>query len=197
MSVSAVDPDLVALVDRAKAGDGDAFAGLYDLYLDQVYGFVYNRVRDRELAEDLTSDVFLRALRSVERFTWQGVDIGAWLITIARNRITDHFKSARARLERPTDEMSEPREPTPKDDDPERAALGRDESAALARAIDDLAHDHREVIELRFVRGLSVSETAAAMDRTDGAIKALQYRALKGLAQIVRESPAFDGEAVR
>lgn len=194
---AAIDPDLVALVERAKTGDGEAFAGLYDRYVDQVYGFVYNRVRDRDLAEDLTSDVFLRALRSLERFTWQGVDIGAWLVTIARNRVTDHFKSARARLERPTDEMAEPTQDVHRDDDPERAALNRDEVAALATAIGSLAEDHRDVLELRFIRGLTVSETAAAMNRTDGAIKALQYRALKALANIVRESPHFDGEVVR
>ncbi len=197
MFAAAIDPDLVALVERAKTGDGEAFAGLYDRYVDQVYGFVYNRVRDRDLAEDLTSDVFLRALRSLERFTWQGVDIGAWLVTIARNRVTDHFKSARARLERPTDEMAEPTQDVHRDDDPERAALNRDEVAALATAIGSLAEDHRDVLELRFIRGLTVSETAAAMNRTDGAIKALQYRALKALANIVRESPHFDGEVVR
>lgn len=193
MKSQTVDPEVVALVSRAKDGDGDAFALLYDRYVDQVYGFVYRRVRSRELAEDLTADVFLRALRNLDGFTWQGVDIGAWLMTIARNRVTDHFKSARARLEHPTDEVRDGTDATGPDD-PERSALDADVAAALTVAMGDLAEDHREVLELRFVQGLSVSESAAAMDRTDGAIKALQYRALKALARIVKEDPRFAGE---
>jgi RNA polymerase sigma-70 factor, ECF subfamily len=190
-----IDPEVVDLVTRAKDGDGEAFARLYDRYVDQVYGFVYRRVRSPELAEDLTSDVFLRALRSLDRFTWQGVDIGAWLMTIARNRVTDHFKSARARLEQPTDEIRDGGDTT-RPEDPERLALDRDVAQALALAMSELAEDHREVLELRFVQGLSVAESAAAMDRTDGAIKALQYRALKALARIVKEDPRFAEEGL-
>ena len=195
MNTQTVDPEVLALVGRAKDGDGDAFALLYDRYVDQVYGFVYRRVRSPELAEDLTSDVFLRALRNLDRFTWQGVDIGAWLMTIARNRVTDHFKSARARLERPTDEVRDETDLTGPDD-PERSALDADIAEALTVAMGELAEDHREVLELRFVQGLSVSESAAAMDRTDGAIKALQYRALRSLARVVKEDPRFEGEGL-
>lgn len=195
MSSQTIDPEVVALVRRAKDGDGDAFALLYDRYVDQVYGFVYRRVRSPELAEDLTSDVFLRALRNLDGFTWQGVDIGAWLMTIARNRVTDHFKSARARLEHPTDEIRDGTDTTGPDD-PERSALDADVAAALTVAMGELAVDHREVLELRFVQGLSVSESAAAMDRTDGAIKALQYRALKALARVVKDDPRFAGEGL-
>jgi RNA polymerase sigma-70 factor, ECF subfamily len=188
-----IDPEVVDLVSRAQGGDSEAFAALYDRYVDQVYGFVIRKVGNRPLAEDLTSDVFLRALRSISRFSWQGVDIGAWLMTIARNRITDHFKSARARLEQPTDEMSD--EPVSGgEDDPEQAALAGDVGAALHLAMDLLADDHREVLDLRFVQGLSVAESAAAMDRTDGAIKALQYRAVRALAQIIKDSPHFSEE---
>lgn len=188
-----IDPEVVDLVSRAQGGDSEAFAALYDRYLDQVYGFVIRKVGDRSLAEDLTSDVFLRALRNISRFSWQGVDIGAWLMTIARNRITDHFKSARARLEHPADEIRD--EPVSgREDDPEQAALAGDVGDALHLAMDLLADDHREVLDLRFVQGLSVAETAAAMDRTDGAIKALQYRAVRALAQIIKDNPRFSEE---
>lgn len=190
MKTETVDADARDLVRRARDGDGDAFACLYDAHVDQIYGFIYRRVGDRQLAEDLTSDVFLRAYRSISRFTWQGVGIGAWFTTIARNRVTDHFKSARARLERPTETFAEEADEDPPDD-PVRLALHGDMAEALGAAIEELSADHREIIELRFVQGLSVSESALAMDRTEGAIKALQYRALRALARIVKGSPAF------
>lgn len=193
MKTEAVDAEARELVRRAKDGDGDAFARLYDLHVDQIFGFIYRRVGDRQLAEDLTSDVFLRAYRSMPRFTWQGVGIGAWFTTIARNRVTDHFKSARARLERPT-EVFDDEADDDAPDDPERALLRGHLGEALGAALEELSDDHREILELRFVQGLSVSESAVAMERTEGAIKALQYRALRSLAAIVKRSPAFAEE---
>jgi RNA polymerase sigma-70 factor (ECF subfamily) len=87
------------LVERAQAGEAEAFGLLYDRYFDTVFRFVYFRVGNRQLAEDLTSDTFLRALKRIGSFTWQGRDLGAWLVTIARNLVADHFKSGRYRLE--------------------------------------------------------------------------------------------------
>lgn len=194
MDSQTVEGELRDLVARAKAGDGEAFARIYDRYVDQVYGTILRRVRHPQLAEDLTSDVFLRALRGMERFTWQGVDLGAWLMAIARNRCTDHFKSARARLEQPADEVGDDPSETVVAPDPERAAERRDLTACLRAAMGRLSEDHQEILELRFVQGLSVSEAAAAMGRTDGAIKALQYRALRSLARIVRDDPLLAGE---
>jgi RNA polymerase sigma-70 factor, ECF subfamily len=185
-----IDPEVRDLVARAQEGDGEAFAALYDRYVDQVYGFVLRRVRSTELAEDLTSDVFLRALRRIDGFRWQGVDIGAWLMTIARNRVMDHYKSARTRLEHVADEVDD--QPVSGGrDDPEQAALAQDMSEALQLAMDELSDDHREILALRFVQGLSVEESAAAMGRSQGAIKALQYRALRALAALMKDNPRF------
>lgn len=190
MTTETVDAALVDLVGRAQDGDGAAFAELYDRYVDQTFGYVYRRVQHRQTAEDLTSDVFLRAFRRLDTFEWQGVDLGAWIMTIARNRVHDHFKSARFRLERSSDQT--PEDPTPGvDDDPERVALGRDMARALGRALENLSDDHREVIELRFVHDRSVAETAQIMGRTVGATKALQYRALKALAAEVKDTPGL------
>ena len=106
------DPDaeserLHALVDLAKDGDAEAFGQLYDHYVTGIFRFVYYRVGSRTLAEDLTSETFVRGLRSIQRFNWQGKDFGAWLTTIARNLIADHFKSSRSRLEIVTDVIPE------------------------------------------------------------------------------------------
>jgi RNA polymerase sigma-70 factor, ECF subfamily len=183
-----VDPEVVGLVERAKEGDAQAFAALYDRYVDQTFGYVYRRVGHRQVAEDLVGDVFLRAYRRLSTFEWQGVDLGAWIMTIARNRVHDHFKSARFRLERATEEVRD--DPTPSGpDDPERVAVARDMTRALGEALERLKDDHREVVELRFVHDLSVAETAAVMDRSVGATKALQYRALRALAAEVQDHP--------
>lgn len=96
---------MMDLVERAQAGEADAFGRLYDQYSDTVYRYIYYRVGGKATAEDLTSETFLRALRRIGTFTWQGRDFGAWLVTIARNLVADHFKSSRFRLEVTTGEM--------------------------------------------------------------------------------------------
>ena len=96
---------LIALVELARNGDKDAFGLLYDHYQPSVYRFLYYRTRSATLAEDLTADTFFRALRSMNNFRWQGRDFGAWLMTIARNLTTDHFKAGRTRLEMTTEDM--------------------------------------------------------------------------------------------
>ena len=101
---------LIALVELARAGDKEAFGLLYDHYQASVYRFLYYRTRSQTLAEDLTSETFFRALRSMNSFRWQGKDFGAWLMTIARNLTMDHFKAGRTRLEMTTEDM------TPHDD---------------------------------------------------------------------------------
>jgi RNA polymerase sigma-70 factor, ECF subfamily len=182
------DAEVVGLVERAQGGDAQAFAALYDRYVDQTFGYVHRRVGQRQVAEDLVGDVFLRAYRRLSTFEWQGVDLGAWIMTIARNRVHDHFRSARFRLERTTEEVRD--DPTPSGpDDPERVAVARDTTRALGEALERLKHDHREIVELRFVHDLSVAETAAVMDRSVGATKALQYRALRALAAEVQDHP--------
>ena len=96
---------LIALVELARSGDSEAFGQLYDHYHSSVYRFLYYRVGSVPLAEDLTAETFFRALRSMSSFRWQGKDFGAWLMTIARNLTTDHFKAGRTRLEQTTEDM--------------------------------------------------------------------------------------------
>jgi RNA polymerase sigma-70 factor, ECF subfamily len=159
---------------------------LYDRYVDQVFGFVYHRVGHRQTAEDLVSDVFLRALRRIGTFRWQGVDFGAWLITIARNRCHDHFKSARFRLDASVAEVFDSPDRNPSDD-PEAVAEQDELARQIHGALRQLKGEQAEVLYLRFIQHLNVSETAAVMGKTDGAIKALQHRALKSLAKVLPE----------
>lgn len=182
--VAVGDLGVVDVVDRARDGDAGAFAELYDLYVDRVYRFVLYRVSgDRALAEDITSEVFVRALRKIKGFTWQGRDVGAWFLTIARNLVLDHFKSGRFRMEMVGADPGEG--DATKIVDPEDEALSRVSQADLYKAIHQLGNEQQEVIYWRFLQGYSVAEAAAAMDKTDGAIKALQYRAVKSLYKLV------------
>jgi RNA polymerase sigma-70 factor (ECF subfamily) len=177
-----------ALVERAQAGESEAFGLIYDRYVDTVFRFVYFRVGNRQLAEDLTSDTFLRALKRIGSFTWQGRDLGAWLVTIARNLVADHFKSGRYRLEVTTgDVLDADREYRGPEGSPEAAVVDHITNVALLGAVKQLNPEQQECIVLRFLQGFSVAETAQAMGRNDGAIKALQYRAVRALARLLPE----------
>jgi RNA polymerase sigma-70 factor (ECF subfamily) len=170
------------LVRAAQEGDRSAFAALYDEYVDVVFRYVLFRIGDRELAEDVTSETFLRALRRIGSVTYQGRDVGAWFVTIARNLVLDHVKSSRFRLEVITAEV----------DDNQRVEVGPEQQvlagvtrSALLECVQQLGDDQRECIVLRFLQGLSVAETAAVMARNEGAVKALQHRAVRRLAQLL------------
>ncbi|MGC4803916.1 ECF subfamily RNA polymerase sigma factor, BldN family [Micromonospora sp. DT233] len=177
-----------ALIERAQAGEAEAFGLIYDRYVDTVFRFVYFRVGNRQLAEDLTSDTFLRALKRIGSFTWQGRDLGAWLVTIARNLVADHFKSGRYRLEVTTgDVLDADREDRGPEGSPEAAVVEHITNVALLTAVKQLNPEQQECIVLRFLQGFSVAETARAMGKNEGAIKALQYRAVRALARLLPE----------
>lgn len=173
---------MLALVELAQDGDGEAFGQLYDAYSDTVYRYIYYRVSNKPLAEDLTSETFLRALRRIGTFTWQGRDFGAWLVTIARNLVADHFKSSRYRLEVPTGEMLDSDDTVAS---PEDSVLAYLSNKALLDAVCQLNSQQQECVTLRFLHGLSVAETAKIMGKNDGAIKTLQYRAIRTLARLL------------
>ncbi|WP_235833666.1 sigma-70 family RNA polymerase sigma factor [Aeromicrobium chenweiae] len=179
------DPEasrLRALVDLAREGDSEAFGQLYDHYVTGIFRFVYYRVGSRQLAEDLTSETFVRGLRAIQRFSWQGKDFGAWLTTIARNLIADHFKSSRSRLEVVTETIPEGRTHAAS---PEQEVLSHISNDLLLSAVGALPNEQRDCILMRFIQGLSIAQTAAALGRSEGAVKQLQLRAVRSLAKSV------------
>jgi RNA polymerase sigma-70 factor (ECF subfamily) len=173
-----------ALVSRAQEGDAEAFGELYDRYVTMVHRYVYHRVGDRALAEDVTSETFVRALRRIDSLSFQGRDVGAWLVTIARNLVLDHVKSSRYRLEVATADMRDADRATA---GPEDAVVQRLTNEQLLACVRKLNAEQQECIALRFLQGLSVSETAAVMGKREGAIKALQHRAVRRLATLLPE----------
>jgi len=175
---------LIALVELARNGDSEAFGQLYDHYHASVYRFLYYRVGSTTLAEDLTSETFFRALRSMSSFRWQGKDFGAWLMTIARNLTTDHFKAGRTRLEQTTEDMGSLDSST---EGPEGAVLAQLTNEALLAALSELPAEQRDCLVMRFLQGLSIAETAEVLGRSAGAVKQLQLRGVRNLAKILPE----------
>jgi RNA polymerase sigma-70 factor, ECF subfamily len=173
---------LTALVDLARDGDVDAFGELYDHYNQAIYRYVYYRVASRQIAEDLTSETFFKALRGIGSFHWQGKDFGAWLTTIARNLVLDNAKLARNRLESPSAILETQTAPVAGPEDEVLAGLTNEILAATLR---ELPEDQRECLVLRFLQSMSISETAQVMNKTEGAVKQLQLRAVRGLARLL------------
>ena len=175
-----------ALVRAAQDGDTDAFGQLFDRYHDTVFRFVLYRLGDRPAAEDLTQETFVRAFRRITSVSYQGRDIGAWFVTIARNLVLDHVKSSRYRLESATAEVADVA-PGSLRPGPETEVIAGATHAELLKCVAKLGDDQQECIALRFLQGLSVAETADIMGRNEGAVKALQHRAVRRLAQLLPE----------
>jgi len=175
---------LIALVELARGGDSEAFGQLFDHYHTSVYRFIYYRVSSVALAQDLASETFFRALRSMSSFRWQGKDFGAWLMTIARNLTADHYKSGRTRLEYTTEDMGAHDSST---EGPENAVLASLTNETLLKALSDLPTEQQECLIMRFLQGLSIAETAKILGRSDGAVKQLQLRGVRNLAKLLPE----------
>lgn len=165
------DADERLLVEAAQR-DPSRFADLYERHFERVYAFVVRRVRDRDAAEDVTADVFHKALAGLRAYEWRGAPFASWLITIAAHAISDRAKRS-AREVVNSDSLPDPGT----DPDVDRF----DEHARLFRLVDDLPEDQRRVVRERFVDQRSVHDIAMRMGKTDGAVKQLQFRAVQTL----------------
>jgi len=163
------------LLIEAAQRDRSRFAELYEQNFERVYAFIARRVATREVAEDLTSEVFHHALAKLDTFEWRGVPFAAWLYRIAANAIADRWNRASTQHEVSTDTLDE----QGFDDDTERRAM-------LFQLVDSLPDDQRAVIVQRFVEQRSIADIARGMQRSEGAIKQLQFRAMQSLRARVR-----------
>jgi RNA polymerase sigma-70 factor (ECF subfamily) len=179
------------LLRQAQRGDAEAFAGLYRAHVQAVFRYIAHRVNDHQLAEDLTADVFTRALQSLSRYEDQGKPFLAWLYRIARARVIDHYRSTGRRPVE--DELDD--QPIPVETNLDEAMLRRQAARALRAAITELTDDQQQVIILRFIEGQRVETVAELLGKQPNAIKALQHRALRTLANRLRRA-GFDLEAV-
>jgi RNA polymerase sigma-70 factor (ECF subfamily) len=165
------------LVALAQQGDREALEELYLLHFDRIYGYLHLSVGNRHDAEDLTTQTFMRMLESITRFRWQSAPFSAWLFRIAHNLAMDHFRASR-RLQ-PEEEVPEPiGEEEPSAEAAAMQSIGRQ---SMLELIDDLSHDQKQVLTLKFVFNLKNAEVATILGKTEGAIKSLQHRALVSL----------------
>jgi RNA polymerase sigma-70 factor (ECF subfamily) len=169
-----LDQDDEQTLIAAAQADPARFEPIYDRYVHRVYGFVSRRVGDRAAAEDITSAVFEQALANLSKFEWRGVPFAAWLIRIASNALADHWR----RLAR------ESGDPAEMPDAAEMTAL--EQRAILFQLVDRLPDLQRRVIEMRFGEEKSLRDIAAALKRSEGAVKQLQLRALENLRKGMR-----------
>ena len=178
------DSEAERLRIEAARTDPAQFGALYETHFEVVYAYLARRVRERAEVEDLTAEVFRKALDGMARFEWRGAPFAAWLLRIAANLLLDRARHAQrvAPGERELERQGE------------RVASAVDaaalEQAELFRLVAELPPDQRRVIELRFAEERSVREIAAALGRSEGAVKQLQLRALRSLRERIRKEHA-------
>ena len=170
------------LVSKAIDGDADAFGLLYTEHLNAIYRYVYFRVANVHVAEDLTEEVFIKAWTALPEYKPQGHRFTSWLYRIAKNLVIDHYRKQASRFE--GDAQGLHRIPD-SGQAPEEQFASQEEHARLARAIQQLGDDEQHVIILRFVEGLSHREVAEAIGKSEGASRVIQHRALESLAGIM------------
>jgi RNA polymerase sigma-70 factor, ECF subfamily len=157
------------LIEAAQA-DPARFVEIYDRYVDRIYAFVSRRTGNRTTAEDITSHVFEQALSTIGRFEWRGLPVSGWLFRIASNAVADYWRERSRNADEPAPDIPDPREL----EDVERRI-------ALYQEVERLPEMQQRVIRMRFVDDKSIREVAVALNRSEGAVKQLQLRALDRL----------------
>lgn len=177
------------LIRFSQNGDRDAFAALYETHLDQIYRYIYFRVYERELAEDLTSVVFLKVWEHLGNFKSGRVPFLGWVYRIAHNTVIDHYRTRK--ITTPLDDVH-PLQLSHSDgvDDKVDAEIL---SRQLMEALEDVTYTQREVLILRFIWGFTTTEIADTLNKRRGAIRALQMRGLKRMSQ----NPAIRNGRIR
>jgi RNA polymerase sigma-70 factor (ECF subfamily) len=169
--------DLKLLVEQAQKGKREALEELYLLHFDRIYSYLHMSVGNRHDAEDLTTQVFVKMLESIGKFRWRSAPFSAWLFRIAHNLAMDHFRA---------NKRWQPEEEVPEPDPGDRSAAEEEALESIGREsmlemIGKLSHEQQQVLTLKFVFNFSNGEAATILDKTEGAIKSLQHRALASL----------------
>ena len=171
------------LVDQAQRGERAALEELYLIHFDRIYSYLHMTVGNRHDAEDLTTQTFLKMLESIDKFRWQSAPFSAWLFRIAHNLCMDHFRANRRW--QPEEEVPEP--PGSEERSAEDEAFQSIGRKSMLDLIDQLSLDQQQVLTLKFVFSFSNAEAATILDKTEGAIKSLQHRALVSLQKQIEK----------
>ncbi len=169
------------LVESASAGDQEAFAKLYDRFVNKIYKYIYYKIGSSSDAEDLTAQVFLKAWEAIGKYMWTERPFSAWLYRIAHNLVVDYFRT-KCELT-PLDDLPTLEERGPSPEDVTQRHLTAD---ALRRAITRLTPDQQHVVILRFLEGYPTEQVAEILGKQPGAVRTLQHRALVALSGVFR-----------
>ena len=188
--VDDVQTDVQGLVERAQAGDGAAFGQLYEQFAPEINRYLTRHLNgQREAAEDLTEEVFLKVYERIGSYQFRGLPFSAWLYRIARNHMIDHLRSRPRQVHTSLD--AAPEIPEKRAEQSMDRSLDRHE---LTYALNRLTSDQRHVVTLRFLDGFTTAETAGIMGKTEDAVKKLQARGLVQLRRILEEARLADDE---
>jgi len=168
------------LVERAQHHDQEAFAQLYEEHFDKIYRYVTLKIGNKTEAEDMTQQVFLKALQSISSFKWKGIPFSAWLFRIAHNQVVDYFRKKK-RTDVPLDESL-----ATNDKNPQLIVEQKLDTEQLLSATKQLTEAQREVISLRFAGELSIAQVAKTIGKSQGAVKALQHSGVVALRKILQ-----------
>jgi RNA polymerase sigma-70 factor (ECF subfamily) len=176
--------DIRRLVERGQQGDRSALEELYLIHFDRIYSYLHMSVGNRHDAEDLTTQTFLKMLESIKRFRWQSAPFSAWLFRIAHNLAMDHFRANRRW--QPEEEVPEPENES--EPSAEAAALQSIGRQSMLELIEGLSTEQQQVLTLKFVFNLPNADVATILDKTEGAVKSLQHRALVSLQKQIPQT---------
>ena len=172
--------ELDLLVDKAVTGDAESFGRLYDLYVERIYRHLYFRVNNINDAEDLTHQVFVKAWNAIRRYKRTSTPFIAWLLKISSNLVIDFYRS-----KKDTDFLNPDFEIISPDAGPQQQIEADFEQNRLKKAILKLQDEYQQVITMRFIDELSYAEIASALNKSEGAIRVVQHRALKKMKEIL------------
>lgn len=175
----AITYDEPQLISSAQRGDRQAFASLYEMNVDRVYHYLLGRMAEPADAEDVTAEVFIRAMKSLPKYKDQAVPFVAWLFRIAHNLWVNHLKKQGTRRETVLEDT------VPASNDPAEEALKRVAANEVLGAMESLTELQQEVLRLRFAGQLTIIETATVMDRSQASVKSLQFSALRALRRVL------------
>lgn len=192
MNIDVETPQLLKnetrLIQRARKGDSEAVAAIYAHYQRAVFTYIYYRVSDQECAEDLTADVFVRMITKLPDYIELGHPILAWLYTIARNLVIDHYRNSNERHSMPLEESliaGEGGHPAKETED----LLAQE---CLAKAMQQLTEEQRQVILLKFVEDREIAEVSTILGKNERAIRSLQHRALAALHRAMQKERCYE-----
>ncbi len=173
-----------ALIQRATERDEAAFASIYDSYVNRVYRYVYSRTSNQTDAESITQDVFFKAWKAIGSYKRTGAPFWAWLVVIARNLVYEHYRKRPNQV--PLEEAETFSQPA--EQGPEAMTEAKLDRKFVRNAVSKLKGEKREVIRMRFLEDFSYEEISKLMNKSQGAIRVIQYRALRDLRTMLDRS---------